>query len=769
MPKLSSTPLISLDTECTGLDLHHGALPFFVSTCDEQNRITSWEWPVDPFTRKPRVSPAEFQEVLDLIGGDFDLVLQNPKFDAQAIRALASEVGSGDVSWLWPWSATYDTLLAGHLLASAQPHDLTTMTLVYLGINIRPLEDALEKATVKARQMARQKMFKAKHGVWAIAEEGREDMPSAKQKTWKFDGWLPRAIAEALGYPQPNPQCQHNYTAAGTCSKCHGHSWWAVLRKYGEADAAVTLPLFLKMRKLLQHRQLWLIYQERLKILPIIQSMEQAGVVANRQRLEELETDYQQESERLGRLCLSIAKGYDYDLELPKGASNTSLRNFVFGYDRKEPCPVCQIGRGGKKRKTKRLPKPGELPCANCGGSGELTKEHHECLGLDSPIISEETGAPSLSKEAMAYWLDSLPMRGKPFLFLHSLGKKRKLDTSLNFLRSYRRFWIPLDVFNSRGEQLWYRLHPSLNPTGTATLRWSSSNPNEQQISKQVDSEGRSVRYCFGPAPGREWWSCDAKNIELRLPAYEAGEREMINLFERPKDPPYFGSYHLLVFDILHPQLFAKHGAECKDVYADTWYQWTKNGNFAVQYGAVEVSGTADRAYRVPGAQRRVQDRFKQIKKLNQYQIDYARQHGYVETMPDKTVDPRRGYPLMCARTKWGSILETVPLNYHIQGTAMWWMMKAMIRCHDYLQGLRDRGLDAWMIIQVHDELVFDFPASEIEIDENGEEVLSNLPYVAELCRLMAQGGDDISIPTPVSCKHHPQTWNEGFSVKLAL
>ena len=149
-------------------------------------------------------------------------------------------------------------------------------------------------------------------------------------------------------------------------------------------------------------------------------------------------------------------------------------------------------------------------------------------------------------------------------------------------------------------------MHPSLNCCGTDTLRWSSSQPNEQNISKL---EGFNLRYAFGPAPGREWWSLDAQNIELRITAYEADEEELVEVFLHPERPPYFGSYHLVVFDVLHPDLFAKHGESCKNIFASTWYQWTKNGNFALIYGAQKE--TADRTYRVSGAYEKIRRRFR--------------------------------------------------------------------------------------------------------------------------------------------------------------
>ena len=217
----------------------------------------------------------------------------------------------------------------------------------------------------------------------------------------------------------------------------------------------------------------------------------------------------------------------------------------------------------------------------------------------------------------------------------------------------------------------------------------------------------------------------------------------------------------MLIFDVLHPEKFAKHGMECKDVYADSWYQWTKNGNFAVGYGSVESSGTADRAYHMEGGFLKVKKRFKRIHGkggLNDQQIAFAERHGYVETMPDKTVDEDRGYPLYCERTRWGKILPTVPLNYHVQGTAMWWMCKAMVRCHNYLAKVsKAKGVGYHLIMQVHDELVFDFP--------KGKTSTYNKPIIEECMRLMRMGGDDIGLPTPVSCLYHPHNWGEGIKV----
>lgn len=665
--------LRSLDTETTGLDLRHGAKPFFVTFCDLEHNTTFWEWDVDPFTREPIIPPEDIYAI-DEIAEDSELVLQNPKFDFVALRSIGCNCS-------WKISSCHDTLMGGHLLASNHLHDLTTQAREFLRLNIKPYEDALEKACQEARRLARSKYPK-----WRIAEAGLPEMPSAKEKVWKNDMWLLRALAKEEGYAADHP-------------------WYTMVAEYANADSFVTVNLHVEQMRLFEEKGLVSIYAKRLELLPIILKMEDRGVTYSSERLTQLRTEYIEESAYAERVCVNIAKQYGHDLTLPKAGSNKSLEEFVFNV-----------------------------------------------LELQVLERSKKTKKPSLNKKAIEAYQALLPKGSKSKLFMEKLRAKRQRDTAVSYMDGYQKFMFPV----SEG---WACLHPSLNPTGTDTLRWSSSHPNEQNISKQ---KGFNLRYCFGPLPGRVWYSLDAQNIELRLPAFEAGEDEMIALFERPDDPPYFGSNHLLVFDILHPELFKEHGAAVKDIFKSTWYQWTKNGNFAVQYGAIESSGTADRAYNVPGGQKLIQARFSNIAKLNERMIAHAEEYGYVETMPDKTVCPERGYPLLCTRTERGGILPTVPLNYHIQGTACWWMMKAMIRCQEYLDTLNDalvsRGLEPqyFMVMQVHDELVFDFPDRE-----------DNLPIIREIKRLMELSGDDLGIPTPVSCELHESNWSEGVSVKF--
>src|ERR1700722_20584693 len=162
----------AFDTEDTGVDFWHGARPFFVSIVDEDDTITSYEWAVDPLTREVSIPEDDVEEIRLRVArlrgwGKFTeeirerhkVVGQNVSFDVRAMEFIG-------VTDDWPWAMTHDTLIAAHLLASNQPHNLTDLCTQYLGVEIEPLERSLEAATQEARRMCRSQL-----PGWSIAKE----------------------------------------------------------------------------------------------------------------------------------------------------------------------------------------------------------------------------------------------------------------------------------------------------------------------------------------------------------------------------------------------------------------------------------------------------------------------------------------------------------------------------------------------------------------------------------------------------------------------
>ena len=712
--------MIALDTECTGLDTFHGAKPYMVTTCLDDGTQRFWEWEVDRFTREVLPPEEDIEEVRQLIHDADRLVLQNGKFDDLALATIGIED--------FPWWKTEDTLVASHVLASDRERNLTALVRDYLWDDIRPFEDNLQKATIKCRGRVQQARLARKRGKpkddddlveWAIAEEGRADMPSAGKEFWKADGWLPRVMAERDGLPVPKDNCEHQW-AEWSCVRCRGHRYWQVLKEYANADSAATLLVWREMEAELQRRGHWKLYRKRMEAVPVLIGMENRGAAVSVPELESLKADCSRESNRLAQICYGIALGRGYDLQLPKGGRNGSLDEFVFDV----------LG---------------------------LEKVYNPKAKTDRPAFD--------AKIAIPYYLDTLPPGSQALEFVKAFVAKGGKDKAVGYLDDYKAFGVPLSPN-------WIVLHTTFNAAGTKLLRRSSSNPNLQQVGKKKE---QNLRRCFGPAPGREWWSVDYKNIELRIPAYEANERELIALFERASEPPYYGSEHLLNFSTVYPDIWEdaikrfgpeKAGAWIKssDGYADTWYQWCKNGDFAVGYGAIDRPdglGTADRTFRRPGSHARLKSRFAKKEAHNQWCIAFATEHGYIETIPDRDVDPQHGYPLLCTRTDYGEILPTVPLNFRTQGTAGWCTLKAMLRCDPKLkEWSRADPRGYYQILEVHDELVFDFPAGA-----GREPWRTNLPKILELAALMEKSGDDIGIPLPVDIEYHARNWGDGVAI----
>jgi DNA polymerase I-like protein with 3'-5' exonuclease and polymerase domains len=592
--------------------------------------------------------------------------------------------------------------------------------LYYLDVNILPYEDALEAACSRCRRLVQRKTSPI--GNWRIAKKGLPEMPSAKTKIWKYDSWLPRTVAKWLATQPSNPFKLKPGEAEG---------WLTVAGNYANPDSTTALALYKLFQRLLEERQLIPLYEERRRLIPIVCSMERNGITASLYRGKELVERFTGIGKQANAVCENLASSYNYKLQLPKSGSNNSLTTFTF-----DVLKLPKLILGNKKNK--------------------------------------KTDNPSLDKKVLNYYEDTLPQKSKALRFIKGLREKRASDTALSYITGYEKFGIRI-----LGGDEWVVLHPGLNTTGSDTLRCTSCNPNEQNISKR---EGFNLRYMFGPIPGREWWSLDAKNIELRIPAYESGEAELIALFEQPDEPPYYGSTHLLNFHTIYPDIweaelkavgFDKVGPHCKKKYAASWYQWCKNFGFAVQYGAIERDageGTADIAAHKPGAQALVKARFGKLEALNQKWIEHANKTGYVETLPDARVSPHRGYPLLCTRDQWGRIKPTVPLNYHVQGTAMYWTCRAMVETQLLLDQWNREAMvrppykasrETYRIaLQVHDEIVLDFPAGR-----GSQPHRTNLPKIRQIVKAMEGIGGNIGVPTPVGIEFHQHNWSEGITL----
>lgn len=752
MPPLAKrvSKVISLDTEDTGVDFKHGAKPYLVTTCDGGPPLF-WEWPVNPLTRQPEIPSGDLDEIRAVINAADTIVLQNAKFDCHALDVIGIEL---------PWHKVRDTLLAGHLLATNHPHNLTDMCIEYLGYDINKYEVAVKEATKEARAIAKRDFPE-----WRLADEGDPMMPSVKgtssrdeDKPWKNDMWLPRALI-------------NHWEHVGVSWGDYVH-WLTVTSEYANTDSEVTLPLWTFMEQEIHKRGLWKIYEERLKLLPIAFEMEQRGITVIGANTDLVIEEYGVYVAEANEALVTIAAEFDHELELAEGASiNDNMRDFFYG-SIKQSCPRCTYEKRIKHWKGEEA--NGDI-CPKCAGrkkspmSHQLVTAENPCLQLH--VVLGKNGTPSLDANAMQEYVTTLD-EGPALDFINLLQNKRKRETQLSFANGYKRFWMPRP-----GTPGYYTLYPNLNPVGTDHLRWSSYNPNGQNISKkeseceQCDGEGcehcdgtgvsmRSMRHCFGPAPGREYWTMDYENIERRIPAYESGEPKMIEVFEKPNEPPYWGSLYGLTASVLYPDEYQSR-ADVKGLFRKDCPQLYKQAKFfdlAKQYGCGRRKG--DLLSRVRNSFDLVNSQFPLLTKLQAYYLSFAERHGYVETLPDRSVDPERGYPILASRTDEGRVLSTTPFNYHVSGSACQAKNRALVRCNNRIKEWNAQGWDGFIALEIHDEILFDMPAGT-----GAEPWKTNEWRARELAALMRQSGDDIGLPLPVAIEFHQTTWAEGMAI----
>ncbi|MCX6743690.1 MAG: DNA polymerase I, partial [Candidatus Parcubacteria bacterium] len=239
------------------------------------------------------------------------------------------------------------------------------------------------------------------------------------------------------------------------------------------------------------------------------------------------------------------------------------------------------------------------------------------------------------------------------------------------------------------------RVHTSFNQTITATGRLSSSAPNLQNIPIKT-ALGREVRKAFIAERGYKLLAADYSQIELRIVASIADDKNMLNAFKQGED--------------IHTITAAKiHGLKPEEVTKEI-RRSAKEINFGVMYG-MGANGVAART----GISReeahdfidKYFEAFPNIKKYIEETKEFARDKGYVETLFGRRrylPDIHSGVPNIAAAA------ERMAINMPIQGTAADLIKMAMIKIHSKLSQISPKSR---MILQVHDELVFEVPDKE--------------------------------------------------------
>lgn len=275
------------------------------------------------------------------------------------------------------------------------------------------------------------------------------------------------------------------------------------------------------------------------------------------------------------------------------------------------------------------------------------------------------------------------------------------------------------------------KIHTIYTQTLTQTGRLSSNEPNLQNIPIRME-EGRKIRQAFVPShPGWKIYASDYSQIELRVLAHISGDKHMQEAFLEGQD--IHTSTAMRVFGI----------EDESDVDGNVRRQ-AKAVNFGIVYGISDYGLSQNLGITRKKAKTFIERYFEKYPGIQKYMVDIveeAKEKGYVETLFHR----RRYLPdIHSSNFNLRSFAERTAINSPIQGSAADILKVAMIRMD---QALKEQGLKTRMLLQVHDELIFECPEEEI-------------PILEKLVPEMMQGAVELAVPLLVD-SNYGDSWYE--------
>jgi DNA polymerase-1 len=361
---------------------------------------------------------------------------------------------------------------------------------------------------------------------------------------------------------------------------------------------------------------------------------------------------------------------------------------------------------------------------------GELEKEIHQLAGesfnINSPkqlgiILFEKLNLPAIKKTKTGYSTSAdvlEKLEGKHEIIRAILTYRQLGKLNSTYLEGL------LKVVNKKTG----KVHTRFNQTLAQTGRLSSIDPNLQNIPIRLE-EGRKIRQAF--VPSKEDWvifAADYSQIELRVLAHIAGDEKLIDAFQNDLD-----IHTKTAMDVFN--------VEAEDVTSDMRRQ-AKAVNFGIVYGISDygLSQSLDITRKEAGTFiEKYLESFPGVKEYMSDVVHEAKNNGYVSTLMQR----RRYIPDITHRNfNLRSFAERTAMNTPIQGSAADIIKKAMI---DLAQALREEGLQATLLLQVHDELIVEAPKEELDV-------------LKELVPRVMEHALDLKVPLKVDYAFGP-TW----------
>jgi DNA polymerase I len=374
----------------------------------------------------------------------------------------------------------------------------------------------------------------------------------------------------------------------------------------------------------------------------------------------------------------------------------------------------------------------GEFAQEAAGLEDEINREVGETVNPGSPkqlgdILFGKLGLPGGTKTKTGQWatgaraLEDLAEQG------HKLPQMILNWRQVSKLKSTYTDALPGFVNPTT-----HRVHTNYALASTTTGRLSSSDPNLQNIPIRTE-DGRKIRRAFVAAPGTKLVSADYSQIELRLLAEIAGIEPLQKAFREGLD----------IHAMTASEMF---GVPIKGMPPDVRRR-AKAINFGIVYG-ISAFGLANQlgiAREEAGAYiKKYFERFPGIRDYIETTKTYAKQHGFVYTLFGRKCH----YPeIRASNASIRSFNERAAINARLQGSAADIIRRAMIRMDE---ALRRNKLSAQMLLQVHDELVFEVPDAEVE---------KTLPVVKKVMEDAPHPAVSLSVPLSVEA-HAADNWD---------
>ncbi|UNF43836.1 DNA polymerase I [Bartonella krasnovii] len=375
----------------------------------------------------------------------------------------------------------------------------------------------------------------------------------------------------------------------------------------------------------------------------------------------------------------------------------------------------------------------GELAQAAALLEEEIYQLADEKFNLASPkqlgdILFGKMGLPGGAKTKGGQWSTSAQTLEELAAEGHILPRKIIDWRQLTKLKSTYTDALPSYILPKTG-----RVHTNYSLATTSTGRLSSSEPNLQNIPVRT-VEGRKIRTAFIAPKGHVLLSADYSQIELRILAHIADIKALKEAFAKGHD----------IHAITASEMF---GVAIEGMPSDTRRR-AKAINFGIIYG-ISAFGLANQlGISRQEAGRYIQlyfERFPGIKDYMEKTKSFARENGYVETIFGRRIH----YPEIKAKNvKIRSLNERAAINAPIQGSAADIIRRAMIQMED---ALKEKNLSAKMLLQVHDELIFEVPEEESKktmdvvknVMENATMPVLSLSVPLEVKVMTAQNWDE--------------------------